>query len=177
MDSNVQPNCLFIEHVVSSSFRDGSPPAGYAGPLTSHANSDEGLLEDYWILRIAFRDAGVPHACEYPYHCLWIDVSVLADLANTDQDMAKKSSLYILSFSSSPRIAVSIHFLTLSSLKHDWRFFKTLQCARHRCVLPAHHGVLAPRCFSIMQGTCISTSVIFLRHTPWILGCLGSMPS
>ena len=73
----------------------------------------ERILGDAWVIHFALADP--------PYH---YDISVLADLTNTDQDTVKKvvKSLHTVPFLSPPRMAVSIgtmpRFLILSSLKY-----------------------------------------------------------
>jgi len=140
------------------------------GHLTSHGASDERLLVDGLyerILGVALRDAGVRATRLRILHTIIcvesrIGVSVLADLMKTDQDTVKRvvESLHAVLYVSSKdgcvywyhasfpdflfsqaraRISISLH---QNHPPHKFDVF---------CDAPAHHGVLAQRCFGVMQ--------------------------
>jgi hypothetical protein len=140
-------------------------------PLTSHADSDERLLVDELYERIlgdAFRDARVRATRLRILHTIVcaesrINMSVLADLTNTDQDTVERvvESLHAVLFvspkdgcvywyhASFPDFVFSQARARISlSLRRN---YPTHQVIDVFCDAPAHHGVLARRCFSVMQ--------------------------
>ena len=138
--------------------------------LSFHDGSDERLLVDELygrILAVAFRDAGVRATRLRILHTIVcaesrIDTSVLADLMDTDQETVK-------------RVAESLHAVLYISSKDgciywyhasfpDFVFSRTrarINISPHTtthgfdafCDAPAHHGVLARRCFFVMQNS------------------------
>jgi hypothetical protein len=141
-----------------------------AEPLSSHGDSEDRLLVDELyerILGVAFRDAGVRATRLRILHTIVcaesrIDISVLADLTDTDQDTVKKvvESLHAVLFVSSkdgcvywyhasfPDFIFSRSRARISLSLHENR--RTLEfdvfCDAH-----AHHSVLAQRCLSVMH--------------------------
>jgi len=141
------------------------------GPLTPHADSDERLLVDELyerILGVAVRDARVRATRLRILHTILcaesrIDISVLADLTNTDQDTVKKvvESLHAVLFvspkdgcvywyhASFPDFLFSQARASIVNLPR--RNYSAQQAINVFCDAATHHGDLARRCFSVMQ--------------------------
>ena len=140
------------------------------GPLTSHADSDGQLLVDELynrILGVAFRDAAVRATRLQILHTIVCaesrtDISVLADLTNTDQGTVKRvvESLYAVLFVSSKDGCVYWYHTSFP----DFLFSRSrarISLPLHRnlrplefdafCSQQAHHSVLPRRCFSVMH--------------------------
>jgi len=169
-------------------------------PLISHADSDDRLLVDELyerILCVAFRDARVRATRLQILHTIVcaessINMSVLADLTNTDQDTVKRvvESLHAVLFVSPKdgcvywyhasfpdfifsqaraRISISPH------PNHPMRKFDAF------CDAPAHHGVLARRCFYVMQESLhfnmcnFPSSYIFDSEVPGLNASIDKM--
>ena len=137
------------------------------GSLISHANSDERLLVDELYEQVmddAFRDASVRATRLRILHTIVcaesrIDIAALADLTDTDQNTVRRvveslhAVLYISSkdgcvywyHASFPDFVFSRERAKLSIFPHQFHALHVF------CDPPAHHGVLARRCFSIMQ--------------------------
>jgi len=140
------------------------------GPLPSHVDSDERLLVDELYERIlggAFRDARVRAPRLRILHTIVcaesrIDISILANLTNTDQDTVKRviESLHAVLWISSEDGCVywyHVSFPDFLFCRERARISLYLH-GNHRtleidtfCDAPAHHGVLARRCFCVMQ--------------------------
>ena len=140
-------------------------------PLTSRANSNDRLLVDELyerILCVAFWDARVRATRLRILHTIVcakssINMSVLADLTNTDQDTVKKvvESLHAVLFvspkdgcvywyhASFPDFLFSQARATSISLyqNHSTNNFDVF------CDVSAYHSVLAQQCFCIMQDS------------------------
>jgi len=140
------------------------------GHLTSHGSSDERLLVDELyerILGVALRDAGVRIPRLRILHTIVcakssIDLFVLADLTNTDLDTVKRvvESLHAVLFVSPKDGCVYWYHASFP----DFLFSQArarISISPHRnlpthtfdvfCDAPAHHGILAQRCFCVMQ--------------------------
>jgi hypothetical protein len=140
-------------------------------PLMSHTDSDDRLLVDDLYERIlgdAFRDARVRATRLRILHTIVcadsrISISVLADLTNSDQDTVKRvvESLHAVLYVSSKDGCVywyhaSFPDFVCSQARAKIRLslhrnYPTQQVIDVFCDAPAHHGILARRCFSVMQ--------------------------
>jgi len=139
--------------------------------LTSHAESDERLLVDELYERIlgeAFREAKVRAKRLRILHTIVcaesrIDMSVLADLTETDPEIVERvvESLHAVLFVSPKDGCVywyhaSFPDFVFSQARARFnislrRNIPTLHVIDVSCNVPAHHGRLARRCFSVMQ--------------------------
>jgi len=140
------------------------------GHLTSHGSSDERLLVDELyerILCVALQDAGVRAPRLRILHTIVcakssINMSVLADLTNTDLDTVTRvvESLHAVLFVSPKDGCVYWYHASFP----DFLFSQArarISISPHRslsthtfdvfCDAPAHHGILAQQCFSVMQ--------------------------
>ena len=158
--------------------------------LDSHADSDDRLLVDELYERIlsdAFRDPKVHVRRLQILHTIvcsesGISMSVLADLTNTDQDTVKKvvESLHAVLYVSSKDDGVYWYHASFP----DFVFSPSRAriCLRRNypphdvfdasCDSTAHHGVLARRCFSVMQESLhfnmcnLTSSYVFDSEVP-----------
>jgi len=139
-------------------------------PLTMHANSNDRLLVDELyerILCVAFRDARVRAPRLRILHTIVcakssINMSVLADLTNTDLDTVKRvvESLHAVLFvspkdgcvywyhASFPDFLFSQARARISTSPH-WNL--PTQTFDVFCDAPTHHTLLAQQCFCVMQ--------------------------
>jgi len=138
--------------------------------LTSHADSDDRLLVDELyerVLCVAFRDARVRAPRLRILHTIVcaessIDMSVLADLTNTDQGTVKRviESLHAVLFVSPKDGCVYWYHASFPDFLFS-RARARISTSPHRnhpphqfdvfCDAPAHHTVLAQQCFGVMQ--------------------------
>ncbi len=139
--------------------------------LTSHADSDEHLLVDELYERIlgdAFRDARVRAPRLRILHAIVcaesrINMSVLADLTNTDQDTVKRvvESLHAVLYVSPKDGCVYWYHASFRDFVFSQARAKitisphpsrpTCRVFDVFCDAPAYHGVIARWCFSVMQ--------------------------
>jgi len=134
------------------------------GPSASHPDDDERLLVDELYERVlgdAFRNARVRAKRLRILHTIMcaesrVNMSVLADLAYTDEDTVKRvvESLHAVLFVSPKDGCVywfHASFLDFVFSQAPARISLSNHLTDVFCDGPAHHGVLARRCFSIMQ--------------------------
>jgi hypothetical protein len=158
---------------------------------TMSSDGDERSLVDELYERIladAFQDARVRATRLRVLHTIVcaespMDISVLADLTNTDQDTVRRvvESLHAVIFVSSKDGCVYWYhasfpdFLFNRARAKDPRSKPSNNKIDVFCDGPAHHRVLARRCFSVMQESLHFNMCTFPRHMPSIVTCLGSM--
>jgi len=166
-------------------------------PLTSHADSDDRLLVDELydrILGVAFRDARVRASRLRILHTIVcakssINMSVLADLTNTDLDTVKRvvESLHAVLFSPKDGCVYWYHASFPDFLFSQAR--ARINTSPHRnlpthtfdvfCDVPAHHGILVQRCFCVMQESLhfnmcnLPSSYIFDSEVPGLDASIG----
>ena len=138
------------------------------GPLTSHGDSNERLLVDELYERIlgeAFWDGRVRAARLRILHTIVcaesrINLSVLADLTNTDQDTVERvvESLHAVLYVSSKDGCVYWYHASFPDFVFSQARARISLDENNRtqefdvfCDAPTHHGELARRCFSVMQ--------------------------
>ena len=139
-------------------------------PLTSHADDDHddrSLVDELYerILRVAFQDARVRATRLRILHTIvcaksGINISVLADLTNTNQGTVERvvESLHAVLFVSSKDGCVYWYHASFPDFIFSQKrarislssngTYRTLDLF---CDAPAHHGILAGRCFYVMQ--------------------------
>jgi hypothetical protein len=163
--------------------------------LTSHAGDGERLLVDELYERIlgdAFRDARVRAPRLRILHTIIcaesrIDMSVLADLTNTDQGTVKRvvESLHAVLFVSPKDGCVywyhaSFPDFVFSQTRAKISIFLRQNYATHHiidvfCDRLLIMGTSPDGASPLCRSPCISICVTFLRHMSSILRCLGSM--
>ena len=164
------------------------------GPLTTPTDSSEQLLVDELykqILGVAFQDARVRATRLRILHTIVcaesrINISVLADLTNTDQNTVQKvvDSLHAVLFISSKDGCLYWYHASFRDFLFTEARAKFLHPNYPTCEIDvfcdasAHHAFLAHRCFSIMQeflhfNMCnLSSSYIFDSEVPGLNTCI-----
>jgi hypothetical protein len=170
-------------------------------PLAYHAGDGETSLVDELYERIlgdAFRDARVRAKRLQILHTIIcaesrIDMTVLADLTNSDQGTVKRvvESLHAVLFVSPKDGCVYWYHASLPDfifsqvrakigilLHHNYPTHPTNHSIDVFCDQPVHHGTLARRCFSIMQESLhfnmcnLPSSYVFDSEVPGLDACI-----